>query len=90
MNTYSQAIGFCIRDTPHKYWYDILMGFKAELLIAYFFTLVFVLATIAIRAAYKHSELDDATSHIENMTELNTAQYQAETDRLHHSKQKKG
>lgn len=88
MITYSQAVSYCIQVTPHKYWYDILMGFKTELLSAYFLTLVFVLAAITIISAFKHGGLDCATSHIENITELNTAQYQAETDRLH--KQKKG
>lgn len=55
----------------HKYWYDILMGFKTELLIGYTFTLIFILLFMLIVVCTAHQ------AHTNNRY-----QYIAETDRL--------
>lgn len=73
----------CVEAIPHKYWYDVLMGFKTELLLMYVVFLVAVVFIIAIRTDRLNKILDDATSHQENMAEYAIDQYKAETDRLH-------
>jgi ABC-type uncharacterized transport system YnjBCD permease subunit len=65
----NQAMWQVVIDS-HKYWYDILMGFKTELLVAYLATLIALVVVIAMRNDSLYKRLDDATTHEENMAEI--------------------
>lgn len=54
---------------PHKYWYDILMGFKTELLVAYAFTLVFILVWRILCEVRLDNERDHVIKKMETENE---------------------